>query len=141
MRHAGSKFCRCVNVHEAHVGTTHCVTWSIDRIINMHSRISWGVECIRAIFFHIFIVCLTYMTTTILIFSMFDLPGQNATLQSSQSRRGLLLEQMCTAVTKQATATSAILQRTNATSVGGTIVRTSTRRGRNSYYKRLGLGV
>ena len=96
------------------------------------------------------------------ICSMFDLPGkaaalekelelvrrqvqvlqrQNATLQSSQSRRGLLLEQMCTAVTKQATATSAILQRTNATSVGGTIVRTSTRRGRNSYYKRLGLGV
>ena len=40
MRHAGSKFCRCVNVHEAHVGTTLNVTWSIDRIINMHSRIS-----------------------------------------------------------------------------------------------------
>ena len=37
-----------------HVGGTRCVTWSIDRIIQIHVRITWGVEFIRAIFFIFF---------------------------------------------------------------------------------------
>ena len=37
-----------------HVGGTRCVTWSIDRIIQIHARITWGVEFIRAIFFIFF---------------------------------------------------------------------------------------
>ena len=37
-----------------HVGGTCCVTWSIDRIIQIHGCITWGVEFIRAIFFIFF---------------------------------------------------------------------------------------
>jgi hypothetical protein len=29
------------------VGGTCCVTWSIDRIVQRHACITWGVECIR----------------------------------------------------------------------------------------------
>jgi hypothetical protein len=38
-----------------HVGGTRCVTGSIDRIIQIHARITWGVEFIRAIFFIFFL--------------------------------------------------------------------------------------
>ena len=37
-----------------HVGGTRCVTWSIDRIVQRHACITWGVEFIRAIFFIFF---------------------------------------------------------------------------------------
>jgi hypothetical protein len=37
-----------------HVGGTRCVTSSIDRIIQIHARITWGVVFIRAIFFIFF---------------------------------------------------------------------------------------
>ena len=37
-----------------HVGGPRCVTWSIDQSIQIHSRTTWGVELIRAIFFIIF---------------------------------------------------------------------------------------
>jgi hypothetical protein len=47
------------------VGGTRCVTWSIDRILQIHARITWGVVLILAIFFIFFLLCLTYMTTTI----------------------------------------------------------------------------
>ena len=40
--------------HLVHVGGTRCVTWSIDRSIQIHARITWGVEFIRAIFFIFF---------------------------------------------------------------------------------------
>ena len=42
----------CIIVH---VGGTRCVTWSIDRIIQIHACITWGVEFIRAIFFIFFL--------------------------------------------------------------------------------------
>ena len=42
-------------LHVVHVGGTRCVTWSIDRIIQIHGCITWGVEFIRAIFFIIFL--------------------------------------------------------------------------------------
>ena len=45
------------SVFTKHVGGTRCVTWSIDRSIQIHARITWGVECIRAMFFHLFLVC------------------------------------------------------------------------------------
>jgi hypothetical protein len=48
-----------------HVGGTRCVTWSIDRIIQRHACITWGVEFIPRNFFHLFLVCLTDMTNTI----------------------------------------------------------------------------
>ena len=38
-----------------HVGGTRCVTWSIDRIVQRHACITWGVEFIRAIFFIFFL--------------------------------------------------------------------------------------
>ena len=38
-----------------HVGGTRRVTWSIDRIIQRHARIAWGVELILAIFFIFFL--------------------------------------------------------------------------------------
>jgi hypothetical protein len=38
-----------------HVGGARCVTWSIDRIIQIHVCITWGVEFIRAIFFIFFL--------------------------------------------------------------------------------------
>ena len=38
-----------------HVGGTRCVTWSIDRIIQIHARITWGVVLILAIFFIFFL--------------------------------------------------------------------------------------
>ena len=41
----------CIIVH---VGGTRCVTWSIDRIIQRHACITWGVELILAIFFIFF---------------------------------------------------------------------------------------
>ena len=41
----------CIIVH---VGGTRCVTWSIDRIIQIHACITWGVELILAIFFIFF---------------------------------------------------------------------------------------
>ena len=41
-------------VFVVHVGGTRCVTWSIDRMIQIHARITWGVEFIRAIFFIFF---------------------------------------------------------------------------------------
>ena len=34
-----------------HVGGTRGVTSSIDQMIQIHARITWGVEVIRAIFF------------------------------------------------------------------------------------------
>ena len=37
-----------------HVGGTRCVTWSIDRIVQRHACITWGVELILAIFFIFF---------------------------------------------------------------------------------------
>jgi hypothetical protein len=37
-----------------HVGCTRCVTSSIDRMVQIHARITWGVEFIRAIFFIFF---------------------------------------------------------------------------------------
>ena len=36
------------------VGGTRCVTWSIDRIVQIHARITWGVVLILAIFFIFF---------------------------------------------------------------------------------------
>ena len=33
---------------QLHVGGTRCVTWSIDRIVQRHACITWGVEFIRA---------------------------------------------------------------------------------------------
>jgi hypothetical protein len=33
-----------------HVGCTRCVTWSIDRIVQRHACITWGVELILAFF-------------------------------------------------------------------------------------------
>ena len=41
----------CIIVH---VGGTRCVTWSIDRIVQRHACITWGVELILAIFFIFF---------------------------------------------------------------------------------------
>jgi hypothetical protein len=41
-------------VFTVHVGGTRCVTGSIDRIIQIRARITWGVEFIRAIFFIFF---------------------------------------------------------------------------------------
>ena len=38
-----------------HVGGTRGVPWSIDRSIQRHACITWGVEFIRAIFFIIFL--------------------------------------------------------------------------------------
>ena len=38
-----------------HVGGTRCVTWSIDRIVQRHACITWGVELILAIFFIFFL--------------------------------------------------------------------------------------
>ena len=57
-----------------HVGGTRCVTRSIDHIIQIHARITWGVVVIPSNFVHLFLVCLTNMTTTIKcsLFSMFD---------------------------------------------------------------------
>ena len=49
-------------VFVVHVGGTRGVTGSIDRIIQIHARITWGVALILAIFFHLFLVCLTDMT-------------------------------------------------------------------------------
>ena len=46
--------CWCV-VFMIHVGGTRGVTWSIDRIIQIHVCITWGVEFIRAIFFIFFL--------------------------------------------------------------------------------------
>jgi hypothetical protein len=43
-----------IEVFMIHVGGTRCVTSSIDRIIQIHARITWGVEFIRAIFFIFF---------------------------------------------------------------------------------------
>jgi len=37
-----------------HVAGTRCVTWSIDRIVQRQTCITWGVEFIRAIFFIFF---------------------------------------------------------------------------------------
>ena len=57
-----------VAVREAfivHVGGTRGVTWSIDQIVQIHACTTWGVALIQAIFFHRFLWCLTYMTTTI----------------------------------------------------------------------------
>ena len=42
----------CIIVH---VGGTRGVTWSIDRIVQRHARITWGVEFIRAILFIFFL--------------------------------------------------------------------------------------
>ena len=42
----------CIIVH---VGGTRCVTWSIDRIVQRHACITWGVELILAIFFIFFL--------------------------------------------------------------------------------------
>jgi len=58
-----------------HVGGPRCGTWNIDQNIQMHPRTTWGVELIRANCFHRFLVCLTYITTTIhsrFFSSMFD---------------------------------------------------------------------
>ena len=49
-------------VHVVHVGGTRGVTWSIDRIVQIHACITWGVELIPRHFFHLFLVCLTDMT-------------------------------------------------------------------------------
>ena len=38
-------------IHEAHVGTTRCVIWSIDQIIKIQARVPLGVVFIRAIIF------------------------------------------------------------------------------------------
>ena len=38
-----------------HVGGTRCVTWSIDRIVQRHACITWGVELILAMFFIFFL--------------------------------------------------------------------------------------
>jgi hypothetical protein len=43
------------SVFVIHVGGTRCVTWSIDRIVQRHACITWGVELILAIFFIIFL--------------------------------------------------------------------------------------
>jgi hypothetical protein len=39
------------------VGGTRWVTGGIDQIIQIHACITWGVELIREIFFHLFLVC------------------------------------------------------------------------------------
>ena len=44
-----------VYVRIVHVGGTRCVTWSIDRIIQIHARITWGVVLILAIVFIFFL--------------------------------------------------------------------------------------
>jgi len=49
-----------------HVGGPRCVTWSIDQSIQIHSRTTWGVNLIRANFFHRFLVCLTLPLRSIL---------------------------------------------------------------------------
>ena len=41
-------------VRMIHVGGTRGVIWSIDRIVQRHACITWGVEFIRAIFFIFF---------------------------------------------------------------------------------------
>jgi len=63
-------------VFVVHVGGTRCVTWSIDRIVQRHAWITWGVELIPRHFCHLFLVCLTDMTTTIArFFQCLTLPG------------------------------------------------------------------
>ena len=43
------------SVFIVHVGGTRCVTRSIDHIIQIHARITWGVVVIRAILFIFFL--------------------------------------------------------------------------------------
>ena len=65
-----------VDVFVVHVGGTRCVTWSIDRIVQRHAWITWGVELIPRHVCHLFLVCLTDMTTTIArLFQCLTLPG------------------------------------------------------------------
>ena len=45
-----------------HVGGTRGVTWSIDRSIQLHVRMTWGVELIPRNFVHLFLACWTDMT-------------------------------------------------------------------------------
>ena len=57
--HTGDwKICTVCHAYETvslvHVGGTRGVTWSIDRIIQIHARITWGVELILAILFIFF---------------------------------------------------------------------------------------
>ena len=47
--------CHVREVLIVHVGGTRRVPWSIDRIIQIHVCITWGVEFIRAIFFIFFL--------------------------------------------------------------------------------------
>ena len=56
-----------------HVGGTRGVTWSIDRSIQRHARITWGVELILAMFFIFFLYVLTDMTTTLVFFQWLTL--------------------------------------------------------------------
>jgi hypothetical protein len=51
-----------------HVGGTCSVTWSTDQSIQRQARTTWGVELIRANFFHRFLVCLTLPLRSILAF-------------------------------------------------------------------------
>jgi hypothetical protein len=51
-------YVECVSI--VHVGGTRGVTWSIDRIIQRHARVTWGVELIpRHCFFIFFLYVLT----------------------------------------------------------------------------------
>ena len=69
------------SVFLVHVGGTRCVTWSIDRILQIHARITWGVEFIRCNFFSsfYFMFRLTLPLRPILacLFQCFNLPGTN----------------------------------------------------------------
>jgi len=64
------------------------------------------------------------------------LTEKNRIMNNSRTSNIMMLEEMIQNVTKQATAASIALQNTHSSTAD--IVRTSTRRGRNSYYKRLG---
>ena len=52
---AGTFYWYVKSVFIVHVGGTRCVTRSIDHIIQIHARITWGVVVIRAIFFIFFL--------------------------------------------------------------------------------------
>ena len=66
-----------------------------------------------------------------------QLKFENSNLKEGQAREKELLSRTIGLIMEQATQSSSVLRRTT-TSTNADIVRTSTRRGRNSYYKRLG---
>jgi hypothetical protein len=66
-----------------------CVTWSIDRIVQRHACITWGVGLILAIFFMFFLyVWLTWPLRSLVFFPWLTLSGTAGKTASSAS--GLL---------------------------------------------------